>query len=222
MNRSQTMELDEMKAAWQELNQRLETQTALNLHLFKEGKLDRMRRGLRPLVWGQSIQIVIGAGLALLGGGFWPGHLDTPHLWIAGVLLHLSGISMIALGAWMLAMISRIDYGAPLVAIQRQLTLMRKVYVRGGMLVGMQWWFLWIPLMIVLIGDAGVDLYKHAPGVVWYGCAVGIAGTLATWLFVRWSRTRPRLAQRLEEQAAGRGLVDAQRFLDEIAQFEQE
>ena len=222
MNGSIAMELDEMKAAWQTLNQRLETQTALNLHLFKEGKLDRMRRGLRPLVWGQSIQIVAGAALALLGGGFWPEHLDTPHLWIAGALVHLSGISMIALGVWMLAMISRIDYGAPLVAIQRRLALLRRVYVRGGLFVGLQWWFMWIPLAMVLIGDAGVDLYQHAPSVIWIGGAVGIGGVLATWGFLRWSRTRPQFAQRLEEHAAGRGLVDAQRFLDEIARFEQE
>jgi serine/threonine-protein kinase len=222
MNWSNAMELDEMKSAWQELNQRLETQTALNLHLFKEGKLDRMRRGLRPLAWGQSFQIVAGAVLALLGGGFWPEHLDVPHLWIAGAMVHLSGISMIALGAWMLAMISRIDYGAPLVEIQRQLTLMRRIYVRGGMIVGLQWWFAWIPLAMVLIGYSGADLYARAPSVIWGGSAVGVIGTLATWWFIRWSRTRPQLAQRLEEQAAGRGLVDAQRFLDEIARFEQE
>ncbi len=222
MNRSNAMELDEMKSAWQELNQRLETQTALNLHLFKEGKLDRMRRGLRPLVWGQSFQIIAGVALALLGGGFWPEHLDVPHLWIAGALVHLSGISMIALGAWMLAMISRIDYSAPLLAIQRQLALMRRVYVRGGLFVGLQWWFAWIPLGMVLIGYAGVDVYKQAPSVLWIGCAVGIVGTLATWGFVRWTRTRPQLSKWLEEQAAGRGLVGAQRFLDEIARFEKE
>lgn len=222
MNRSNAMELDEMKAAWETLNQRMQAQAVLNLHLLREGKFDRMRRGLRPLAWGQSIQIVAGAILALLGGGFWPEHLDTPHLWIAGVLVHLSGMSMIALGAWMLAMIARIDYGAPLVAIQRQLALMRRVYVRAGFFVGMQWWFVWMPLLMVLIGDAGADLYARAPAVIWGGGTVGVVGTLATWGFLRWTRTRPRLTQRLEEHAAGRGLVEATRFLDEIAAFERE
>ena len=36
------MELDELKAAWTTLDQRLDAQAALNLHMYKEGKLDRM------------------------------------------------------------------------------------------------------------------------------------------------------------------------------------
>src|ERR1700722_14446311 len=99
------------------MNQRLETQTALNLQMFKEGKLDRMRRGLRPLVWGQAIQIVMGALIAVWGGGFWTGHLHEPDLLIAGLIVHLAGISMIALGALMQVMISRIDYSAPVLTI---------------------------------------------------------------------------------------------------------
>ena len=113
------MELDDMKAAWQTLDRRLDGQAALNLHLFKQGKLDRLRRGLRPLVWGQAVQIVVGTLIAIWAGSFWVDHHDVPHLLIAGLIVHAAGISMIALGALVLALIACIDYSTPVLTIQR-------------------------------------------------------------------------------------------------------
>jgi hypothetical protein len=222
MNGSNAMELDDMKAAWQTLNQHLETQAARNLLVFKDSKFDRMKRGLRPLVWGQAIQIVVGALIALWGGGFWVDHMDVPHLLIAGLLVHAAGISMIALGALMETLIARIDYSAPVLTIQRQLAQLRKVYVYGGLAVGLPWWLLWIPFLMVALGYAGVDLYPHAPSVIWTGSAVGVAGLLATWGFMRWAGNRPRLAERLQDNAAGGSIRKAQACLDEIAQFAKE
>jgi hypothetical protein len=54
------MELDELKSAWQILDRHLEQQSALSLHIFKQGRLDRMRSTLRPLFWGQLLQMAFG------------------------------------------------------------------------------------------------------------------------------------------------------------------
>ncbi|MEO8747266.1 MAG: hypothetical protein ABI379_06395 [Rhodanobacter sp.] len=217
------MEFDDMKAAWQTLNQRLDAQAALNLHMLKDDKLDQLRRGLRPLAWGQAVQIVLGVLIALWGGSFWVDHRDVPHLLIAGLIVHMAGMSMIALGALMEALIARIDYSAPVLTIQRQLVQTRKVYVRGGFAIGLPWWVLWVPLLMVFFKSKfGADLYVNAPGVVWINVAVGVVGMLATWRFLRWAGKRPQLTQRLEDGAAGWGINNAQRFLDEIARFEQE
>ena len=217
------MELDDMKAAWQALNQRLDAQEALNLHVFKEGKFDKLRRGLRPLVWGQAIQIAAGALLALWGGSFWVDHRAVPHLLIAGLIVHATGISMIALGALMETLISRIDYSAPVLTIQRQLAQLRKVYVRAGAVVGLPWFVLWVPFTIVALKSVfGPDLYLNAPQMVWTNVGFGIVCILATLAFVRWARGRPNVARRLGDFAAGRSIVKAQGVLDEIAQFEKE
>ena len=56
-----TTTLDDLKLAWDELNQKLDGQNALALHQIKGTKLVRFRYGLRPLVIGQLIQLVIGA-----------------------------------------------------------------------------------------------------------------------------------------------------------------
>ena len=217
------MELDDMKAAWQTLNQRLETQAALNLHVFKDNKLDMLRRGLRPLVWGQAIQIVIGVLIAMWGGSFWVDHRTVPHLLIAGLIVHATGISMIALGALMETLIARIDHSAPVLTIQRQLAQLRKVYVRAGIAVGLPWCALWVPFtMVALKSVFGPDLYLNAPQMVWDNVGFGVVCILGTLAFLRWARGRPNVARRLGDFAAGRSIVRAQGLLDEIARFERE
>ena len=218
------MELDDMKAAWKTLDQRLDAQTALNLHMFKEGKLDRMKRGLRPLVWGQAIQIVVGALVAIWGGSFWVDHRDVPHLLIAGLIVHAVGISMIGMGALMEVLIARIDYSAPVLTIQRQLAQLRKVYIRAAwFVIGLPWFVLWVPFtMVALKSVFGPDLYLGAPEMVWDNVGFGIACIFGTLALVRWARGRPNVARRLGDFAAGRSIVRAQGFLDAIKQFEQE
>ena len=218
------MELDDLKTAWKALDERLQTQTALNVRMFKDGKLDKLRRSLRPLAWGQVVQIVFGSACILLGAGIWSQYASVTHLLVAGILVHLSGVSMLAMGVLMQIAMSRIDYGAPVLEIQRQLARVRTIYVRGGLIVGLQWWFIWIAYLMVVMAYAGVDLYKHAPGVAWYGVAIGAAGLAVTWVFHRWSRRpgRERIAEQVDAYLAGTRLTRAQGMLDEVAQFEKE
>lgn len=218
------MELDDFKAAWQTLDRRLDAQTALNLHIFKDGKLDKARRGLRPLAWGQAFQILCGVALIVLSVSFWTAHLDAAHLWLAGVSVHVYGVLMIICGGVTISLIGRIDYAAPVLAIQKQLAQLRRFYVRTNIALGVAWWFLWMPLLMMLFaGVLGVDLYAHAPSVIYSGLAIGGAGLLLTWVFHRWSLhpSRTGMAKIVEDSVAGNGLKKAQAVLDEIARFEQ-
>lgn len=219
------MELDELKEAWKTLDKRLEQQGALNLHVFRQHRMDKLKSSLRPLSWGQALQIVVGALLALWGGSFWFDHRDIAHLLVAGLIVHAYGIVLIGFGAAMQTFLHRIDYSAPVLAIQRQLAHLRQIHIRGGMLAGLSWWFLWMPfLMMFFMSRHGADLYATAPSVIWIGTAVGIAGLLVNLWLHRWSRhpSRPRLAKVIEDSATGASLRKAQAYLDEIAQFEQE
>src|SRR5690606_41590344 len=66
-----TMELDELRQAWQTLGQQLERQQDLQWQLLRDRKLVRLRGYLRPLVWGQVLQILLGIGLIVLGVACW-------------------------------------------------------------------------------------------------------------------------------------------------------
>ncbi len=220
------MELDDLKSAWQALDQRLEQQHALNLELFRDTRLDRLRRGLLPLKRGQVIQMLIGVGGALLFASFWIAHLHEPGLLVSGLIMHLYCLGLIVFGAVMQTQIARIDYSAPVLNIQRQLLHLRHIYVvYGALILGLPWWFLYIPLVIVLANlGSGANIFHTAPSFIYIGVVIGIAGLLASWWFYRWSH-RPkhtRLGRALDDSAAGGSIRRAQAALNEIACFEQE
>lgn len=217
-----TMELDDFKQAWQVLDRRLEQQHALNLQLFRDGRLDKLHRGLRPLVWGQAIQMVIGVLGLLVLAPIWIAHRHDPAVLIAGVVMHLYCIGLIVIGAMVQGRIVHIDYAAPVLAIQRQLSSLRRTYAVGGaLLVGLPWWFLTAPLLVVLSRGA---IMTQAPSVIWIQLAIGAIGLLATWWFYRWSHRpgREQLARKLDDSSIGGSLRRAQAALDEIARFERD
>ena len=64
------MELDELKTTWQALDRRMQKSNAIQLQLFKDGRFKNMRAGLRPLFWGQIVQILFGILTILIGVAF--------------------------------------------------------------------------------------------------------------------------------------------------------
>ena len=212
-------ELDQLKAAWRTLEQRLEQQHALELQALLERRRERARRGLRPLAWGQALQILVGFAGALVFAPFWIAHRHEPALLVSGLVLHAYCIGLIAFGIVMQVRIARIDLAAPVLAIQRQLLLLRRTYVIGGLLVGLPWWFLAAPLLVVLTGGSVMD---DAPSAVWLQLLVGAAGLLASaWLY-RWS-SQPANAhwgRRLADGATGGSIRRAQAALADLDAFE--
>ncbi len=215
------MELDELKLAWQSLDRRMDALITMNQQEMLKDKRGKARSKLRPLAWGQSIQMIIGTVIALLSVGFWHANLETPHLFFAGLSLHIYGVVLIVFGGAMHGMLSRVDYSEPVVSIQKQLAKTRRFYVLASTTLGMVWWLLWIPLMMVaLAGAFGVDIYTQQPLVLWSWVITGGGGLLASLGFIFWASKRPALSKKLERTAAGKSLNNAQAFLDEITEFE--
>ncbi|MGY1426422.1 serine/threonine protein kinase [Lysobacter sp. A289] len=220
-----SMELDDFKLAWQTLDQRLQQHNALGLQLLRERGLDRARKHLRPLWWGQVAQMLFGLACVLLGATCWNLQTDQPPLLVAGIVVHAYGIATMIAGGVTLGLIGKIDYAAPVVRIQKQLAKLRRFYVASGAAVGLAWWVLWVPFLMVL---AGLD--RNAEGLAWLqswvyiSLAFGFAGLLATWWFHRWSRhpSRPRLTKAMDDSVTGGSLLRAQARIDEIERFERQ
>jgi serine/threonine-protein kinase len=219
-----TMELDELKATWQALDRKLSQSNAIQLQLFKDGRMKNLRAGLRPLFWGQIVQILFGVITLLIGIAFWSEHRDAMHLFWTGLILHVYGVVTIISAGITLGKIGSIDYAAPVLSIQKQLASVRRVYVGSGIVVGHAWWLLWIPYAVVVFAYLDIDIVTVAPGFIWISVGIGIAGLLAMWLFHRWASSSRggTLGQRYLESLGGGSLRRAQRALDEIARFEQE
>jgi serine/threonine-protein kinase len=219
-----TMELDELKATWQALDRKLSQSNAIQLQLFKDGRMKNLRAGLRPLFWGQIVQILFGVLTLMIGIAFWSEHRDVMHLFCTGLILHVYGVVTIISAGVTLGKIGSIDYAAPVLSIQKQLASVRRVYVGSGIVVGHAWWLLWIPYAVVVFTYLGIDIVAVAPGFIGVSVGIGVTGLLAMWFFHRWASS-PRggiLGQRYLESLGGGSLRRAQRVLDEIARFEQE
>ncbi|HET9031383.1 MAG TPA: serine/threonine protein kinase [Dokdonella sp.] len=218
------MQFDDMKSAWQTLDRRLEQQHALNLQMFRDSRTDKARSGLRPLFRGQIVQIFYGMAMILLGVSVWSSHAESTQLLVSGVIVHVYGVVAIMLAGITLGMIRRLDYSAPVLAIQKQLAQLRSFYVRSGMIVGLSWWLFWIPFVACFFAWlAGVDLFANMGGAIGWSVAVGMVGLLATWGFHRWAERsgHSRWVKAMNDSMGGSSLRKAQAVLDEIKRFEQ-
>jgi serine/threonine-protein kinase len=218
-----SMDFDDMKQAVAKLDRNVTLVSSLSAAAFKERRMDRTRASLRPVFWEHVGQVALGVVLALVVGPFWWSHRSEPALFAAGLLLHVYAVLMIALGARVIVAVRTLDLDAPLIETQKALARLRRSYVMTGFIVGVPWWFLWIPLVMVVFG---IDLVASAsrPWLVTnlFVAVVGIAGTLWYYRHLWVAPVDSERRRRIEESASGKSFVAAQRFLDEIARFERE
>lgn len=218
------MELDEMKQVWQSLDRRLAQQQALNLRLLREGGMDRLRRGLRPLVWGQSVQIAFGVAAILWGAWFWASHLGVLHHMACGIAVQAFGILMVAFAGRLLHLAQGIDHAAPVLEIQRRLARMRAWRVRvEAPVFTVLGAVIWVPMLLMLVQAEfdrwNGDYWPHAPwlaGHLVFSGGVSLALVLLVYVLIR----RAGHLRWLENHFAGAAMRKAEAVLEEIARFE--
>ena len=217
------MDFDDLKLAWQILDRRVERQHALALMAFKDRQTSKARSSLRPLAWGQVAQIAFGWAFVLLAAKVLTSHWPVVHLRVAALVMQAYGVLIIVLGARTIGMATRLDFAAPVVAIQKQLGELTRWYVWCGLAIGPVWWLLWMPCAMVLAALVGVDVLARAPGYFASWTVFGLAGLLLTWAAYRWSRRLwPALARYMDDAATGDSLRRARAVIDEIERFERE
>lgn len=215
------LDLAELKAAWRTLGNSLERQHALELHVFKQGRYRRARLHLFPYYVESALEILVGLTIAVLAGGFWTGHIAEPVVLLAGLALHAYGVAMIALATRQLVLLARLDFSAPVLAIQKDLAGLQEQRTRAALALGLPWWILWLALLVCLArAFPGIDLYARAPAWVLGNLAVGIAGLIGSLFAVR--RLRRRNPTGSDATALGWLLGRARRYVEEVERFERE
>lgn len=224
-------DLDDLKRTWKHLDRELHRQNALQFALLQERKVGRIRSRLRPLLFGQTMQMLLGLCMILLGVDVWARHHDTLHLLLAGIAVHAYGVGAIIAAGIVCGGIARIDHSAPVLELQRRLLKLRRAYLISGMCVGLPWWVFWAPFVMTLaMWATGIDIYAaamtSAPVANWIhiNLAVGVLGLFGTWVFHRWSRhpSRAALGEALDAAAAGGSLRRAQAELDALRAYAEE
>ena len=224
------MELDDLKTAWNDIGQRLERMDGartLSLHEARSGTLDRTRSKLRFVRLVLWYEIAAGVVAALLVGSYLAEHARTMRFAGPAAVLHLCAILTIAVAVRQLVGLAGIDYGGPVVAIQRRLGELRLLRARANRWLLISSPLLWALLVIVVPhGLFGLDVYRAfglpwvagnlALGIAVVTAAAGLARRSPAWLrdsaFLRW----------LGDDLTGRRIAAASCALDEITSFEAE
>ena len=223
------MELDDLKAAWQVLDRRVERLDALELGRQRQSRLTGIQRSLRWLLLGQGLQLLTGVILCLIFAPYWVAHRAELQWLICGLALHGYGVLLIAFSIHTMLRLRQLDYGAPLLVIRQQMAQLArwKLSVEWPVFASLGC-FIWIPLTLVLFGSIGADLWRHAPGVVAGFIASGFAclGLVIAGLRLIARAGRDPAANRwgqwLRDSALGGRIVRAERELAELAAFTRE
>lgn len=221
------MELDEMKLAWQALDRRLAEQHALNLQIYRVGKLGELRRGLRPLWWGQVAQLALGVVFVLLGVAFWSTHREAWHWVLCGVSVQAFGVLILIFTGRLMSLLQGVDYAAPVLDIQQRLARARhwRVKVEAPVFATLGA-VIWIPLLLMwfqweIDGAApSGDVLVMAPqliGIMWASAGISLALTWGTYAVLRMTGKR----RWLEKNFVGRSILQAEAMMDEVKRFEQ-
>ncbi len=217
-----TMELDDFRAAWRALDTKVAIHQQLHVELLREHRLDTVRRGLRPLMFGQCLQLLLGVAVTVLGVACWTRNVHVPGLLIAGITLHGFGVLTAVMAGLTMGLAASIDYAAPVVTIQRQMARLLKFQTLNSSLCAWPWWIMWVP---VVLGVAGLDRHDPAAGTplwIWVNLAVGLCGLLATWAWTA-RHSHAADADPYRDRCDGfDGIRRGRRLLDEIADFERE
>lgn len=213
------MELDDLKAAWAELDRKLTATRAEVTRLHTA----RSKSTLRPLAWKLGWEVCEGATVVLLSALYLGNHPDELRFALPGVALLALGLLGLAAAVWQCELLRRIDQSAPVVDIQTRLAELRAFRLRVWLGVMFLCPLMWVLGGIVLFKVAGVDVYtafgwpwvaaNFAFGVVFLGVAVWAAQALAARFRGSWWLTR------LADGLTGRSLARAAEQARQAAEF---
>ena len=224
------MELDELKAAWQALDRRLQLDHTIRLQELRERGRDRIRGHLRPVFIGQAIQMLFGIAMMLLGVACWTQHLHFAPFLVSGLVIHAYGLAVLVLGTRTLALLHGIDFGQPVLELQTRLAKLRRQYLLSGYAAGLPWWVLWMPLLLAVVGVGDLPVESLPPGAfriaawVWTSLAFGVVALVALFGFYRWACRpgREALRRRIDDFMTSPALRQAQAQVEELARFDAE
>lgn len=221
------MNLDDMQRVWAEQDRRLEQSLRLNRELLRETQLCAARSALGRLSWGLGLEFALDALLVLWLGSRLGEEWGAARFLVPTALCFLAWTVFLALALRQLALNGRIDYGAPIATVQRQVEELRLARLRSTQLRLLLAPLLWAPVLIVVLHACfGVDAWLE-PGPGWLACnaGVGLACVPLLLLLARRLARHPGRHPRLErflESLSGTCIARAEQRLAALAEFERE
>jgi len=221
------MSADDLRAKWVEYDRKLDACLRLNRDLLRETKLAKARTAMQVHVAFLTAECLITLLLIAALGMFLARHVSQVRLMAPAVALDLFAIATLIVGIRQLVGALQLDYGRPIIAIQKQLEALRIRRIRLNQWILVLAPLLWTPgLIVVLSAVTRSDPFSYLNPAwllanVAFGCSIL---ALALWLSRRYAdrMNRSPLIQGLLRDLAGRELAAASAFVAKLSEFESE
>jgi alpha-beta hydrolase superfamily lysophospholipase len=219
------MNLDDLQKNWAAYDAKLDAVLKLNQRAVREAGFARVKKSL---FWHKVFivgEILVGAWFVMMLGSFTANHWGEWKYVVPSVLLHIWVVVSIGFVTYELIALNNIDYGQPIMNIQKSLEerrISRIRFTKWLLLSGTVLWVLW--LVVGLKGIFGLDAY--AGGGTRFIAINLIVGGLAAAVFLVVSRLnadrirRSAVLRKIADSFAGDSLLAASAHLDELSQYE--
>ena len=117
--------LDNIKTEWMARDRQLETQLRMNTLMLRETLVDKNSAKLGSATTGNVFQILFTFPFLAFFGWFIARHLELPAFLLPAVLLQVWTVAMLALSIHQRSQVRSLDYGRPVLGLQRQIELIK-------------------------------------------------------------------------------------------------
>lgn len=221
------MELDELKTQWANDDRKLDEGIRLDAQFLRNSRMRKTGSSLKWAFRGILFEQLASIPAIVLLGIFLSNHLSEPRYVVPAVVLDVFAILSVVSCGYQLGTLRGIDFGQPVVAIQKKLEKVRVLRLATT-----RWTFLlapvlWVPLTIVALpGVFGIDGYVLFRGD-WLAINLVAGAAISAVLYGvsrRFASRRDRspFVRRLMDDIAGRNLSRAAAYLEGVASFERD
>ncbi|MGO8671552.1 MAG: hypothetical protein ACLQVD_09345 [Capsulimonadaceae bacterium] len=217
-------DLDEMKGKWAEHDQKLDTSIRLNWQRMKAANLNGARSALQRMTAFLVVEAICWFVIVIALCVFTYQHAATLPLALPGLALGLYAMGMLVATVPQIGAALRIDYGQPIIGIQKQveaLRVLRIQLVRWGIIAGA---VVWAPFAIVL-SKVLFGFARYDVAWLWANILFGLALIPVTvWVSKKFGdrMTASPFLQRVMKDIAGHSLTAAGAFITRLREFEEE
>jgi hypothetical protein len=219
------IELDELRAQWENQDPYLKKNLRLNRELLSAVKLKPVEAALRREAIYVGLQAALWLVVVIALGRFVADHIRIPELALSAASADFMSIGMFIALVQRIVRISHIDYTQPISINQNKVETLRILRIRTtkwGVLCGTLLWIPWLAVVSQMIFRA--NIYKSA-GTTWLigNALFGLAlFPLAIWVSKKYGERMGRspFLQHLMKDLAGNNLAASKDFLASLKEFD--
>ncbi len=220
------MELEALKKSWEQYDKKLDQYLKLNQRIFKEMNLTKTRSSLLSILIFRIVEAVIFLAAILALGTFIGNHCGSFQFVIPAAILQIFAITGLAGSIGQIALISQIDFAAPITKMQKKLEQMKMHMIQTAriMILSIPFYLAYIVLGFKLF--FGVDIVAQGNPDWWLANIILslLFIPLAVWIYrkLSWKNMHIPWVKGFFYSAGGRQMTKAMDFLREIDSFEKE